>query len=300
MSKTKRQPTKETRRARQAKEQARNEGGLTALPGMVANGEIQLSPDSVPPAATPVQTTAPAAPAPAPKPTIPSEVREYTRASLRDYKDFFAAYAEFVARGHQEGFCPTLLEGMAGKKDGLYFLPLGWIPGEAVILSFKEGKVRLVGATIGAKMSLSRPSPEYIPVQDLPKAVLGHLAEQRSFAEAVGREPSPWNLGFASALLRGEPPREHLTVFFPRFRFQVKDREVPFGLSLVPDWGGMRVDKKVYNPTQFPGAPNEGDTLTLEQIKQGGVGITHKLVRTWARMEGYAKDALRQRRGNNK
>ena len=227
-----------------------------------------------------------------PGPTTPSKVREYTRASLRDYQNFFAAHAGFVEQARKEGFCPSLLEGLAGKKKGLYFLPLGWIPGDAVILSFFEGKVRLVGATIGAKMSLARPSPDYIPVKDLPQAVLGHLTEQQAFAEAIGREPSPWNLGFASALLRGDSPREHLTMFFPRLRFQRTDPEVPVGLSLVPDWGGLKVDR-VYNPRDFPGVPPEGQIFTLEEIQRGGVGIIHKLVRTWARMEGYAKDALR-------
>jgi len=194
------------------------------------------------------------------------DVVEYTTASLGDYREFFEFYADFVGRGIKEGFLVSLPGGIEGKASGLWFQPFGWIPGEAVILHFKWGKIRLITATTKAKMSLPRPGPEYGEVKDLPKLVLDHVKEWKEAIQALGHNPSPWNLGFATALLKGEPPRDHLTVFFPRFRLGQRSPEIPLGVSLIPDWSGMTV--KVYNPSgwQGPGVPKEDNVLSVEDL----------------------------------
>ena len=247
------------------------------------------------PTPTPVLTPGPAS-APAPTKSVvtvlkpESKVQELTRATLDDYQGFFQLYATFVRRGKKEGFC-TFLGGISGKEDGLSFLPLGWIPGDGIILHFKGGKVKMSDATTAAKTNLPRPTEDFIPVEQLPKAVLSHLAEWKGIIEALSYEPSPWNLGFATTLLRGEPPREHLTISFPRFRFGKGDPEVPVGISLVPDWGGMKVSR-IYNPRNMPGLPEIGKVFTVEEIQRGGNAPFHKLIRTWARMESYSRNAF--------
>jgi len=273
---------------RQQQQARRGEATPRDLARAVANGTLKRAAPAEPTTAT----------TPAPPSGRPDRV-EYTRAALRDYQDYFRVFAEFVAMGRKEGFA-SLLKSLQGKSKGVYFLPLGWIPGDSVVLCFQEEeKVRLLTASRGAKMNLPRPSPDFIAIEDLPKPVLNALAEWQTIVETLERDVSPWNLGLAQSLLKGNPPLEHLTVAFPRFRFQKTDPEVPLGISLVPDWGGMMV-AAVYNPRSFPGMPAAGQIITLEEIQRGGEAPIHKLIRTWARMEGYARDALRASRQNSR
>lgn len=215
------------------------------------------------------------------------DIVEVTAASRGDYREFFKFYADFVGRGAREGFLLSLNGGIEGKNSGFWFQPLGWIPGEAVVLHFKWGKVRLIDATAKAKMSLPRPSEEYREIKDLPKLILDHLEEWRLATQALGNNPSPWSLGFTSTLLKGEIPRDHLTIFFPRLRLGQRDPEIPLGISLIPGWGGFTV--KVYNPTswQGPGVPKDDEILSVEDL----LGRTKKAREKWQR-EHVASDAL--------
>lgn len=248
------------------------------------------------------------------------EVVEYT-ASLYAYKEYFFLYRQYVRMGQQEGFLPSLIGGMEGKESGYWFQPLGdWIPCDAVILHFQEGKARLIEATTKLKMRLSRPSPEHRELEELSKNVsdprdrktlLDHLREWKEAEKALGHLPNQWNLGFATALLRGEIPREHLTVFFPQFRLDPTNPKIPLGISLKADWGGMSV--KVYNPSgwQGPGLPGDGEVLSLEDIlrrvkeavekwrkEKVATDTLAKLLLTASRMEGYARQALRASRSS--
>jgi len=217
-----------------------------------------------------------------------------TRATGREYGEFFSLYSKFHRLAQKEGAC-SLLGGLSGEEEGVYFLPLGYIPGEAVILRFKEGKVELVDATRATKASVVPPSSPVEP-EVLPGPVLGFLEETRELCEGLG-EPSPFYKGLAQALLFGNPP-EGLIIGFLRFRFGNEDPETPFGVSLSIEWGGMRVDR-VYNPGNLE-APKEGEIIPLDEIQGGGKTPFHKLIRLQAKLESAARKAIRADRNNKK
>ena len=213
-----------------------------------------------------------------------------TRAGGREYKDFFILYSRYVSLGRQEGFAGLVEE------KGVLFLPLGFVPGEAVILRrLEDGFLQRVDATPGARAKIRLPA-EPVEADALPDEVREPLAEWQTLIQGLGQELSPWSLGLASRLLQGEMPTIHLTVGFIRFQAPGAEgrrgQEVPFGISLTPDWGGVKVER-VYNPGGLANVPSEGDLIPLEEIQRGGQNPLAKVLRTWAKMEGQARRTSR-------
>jgi len=223
------------------------------------------------------------------------------RAGAREYREFFSLYASYVELGRQKDV------GFAGLAEGkgVLFLSLGFVPGEAVVLRrLADGQYQRVDATSGVKAKVHLPA-EPVKMDELPAEIREPLGEWQALVNGLGRELSPWNLGLASRLLNGEMPREHLTMGMVRFQAPTEEgrrgQEVPFGISLVPDWGGVKV-AAVYNPANPPLAdvPAEGDFVPLDEIQRGGVNPLAKVLRTWAKMENSARRAGRGEQNNNR
>lgn len=214
-----------------------------------------------------------------------------TKAGKMAYDSFFELYAEIVRAGGGRR-CPSILAGLAGEARGQYFAPLGFIPGPAVILSFGKESVRLVEATPDVWLGANTKDPKVCleKIQD-------PLDEWTDLVEGLGREPSPWNMGFAKQLLAGNVPPRYLVMAMPRFRYRPGDRELPFGVVLVPteDKDEMEV-LRVYNPDNIPGAPAEGKTISLAELCEDQ-GPAQKILKTWAGME--SNYSLRYHRDGN-
>lgn len=205
-----------------------------------------------------------------------------TRAGVREYNAFFGLYAEIVRNSRRV----ALLDGLTGKQNGLYFVPLGFIPGPAALLFFKDGNVQVWDATPDVEKAVSVPTG-LGPVEGLPEKVREALDEWTGLVQGLGYEPSPWNLSFARGVLEGNPPSRYLSMTMPRFRYRQGDQEVPFGIVLVPskDEDGMEV-VAVHNPAKppIPDVPEVGAVLTFDGLK-ADEGPVQKLLRTWALME---------------
>jgi|GEM_PF-4196282 len=214
------------------------------------------------------------------------EIPRLTRAKWSNYKEFFDLFAKYVDLGKKEGF-GSLFE----SKGGVIFLPLGFIPGDAIVLRWSKSKGwQRVDANPGARAQLSLP-PDFIEEGKLPPLVKRFLAAWREMAEALGGNPSPMNFGLAKRLLNGQPPNE-LRIGFTNFRFRDTDPEAPFGVSLRTDWGGIVVEH-IFCPKKLPYLPKEGVILSLDKIIEGGKNPLAKLIRTSAKMEGWAMEACR-------
>jgi len=207
-----------------------------------------------------------------------------TKAGKPEYDHFFELYA-IVTRSSNR--CPSLKEAMAGKQGGMYFLPLGFIPGPAILLSFRpqNGGIQGVKATPDVAKGMKIPTL-WQKVAELPAKILQALKEWQSVIERLGYEPSPYNLGFAHGLLEGRVPSKFLAMMMPHFRYRPGDPELPLGVVLIPTegGGGMKVEK-IHNPRGIPDIPKVGTVMTLSDLKNGK-GPVQKLLRTWALMEG--------------
>lgn len=205
-----------------------------------------------------------------------------TRAGVREYNDFFGLYAEIVSSSRRV----CLTDGLAGRQNGLYFLSLGFIPGPAALLFFKDGNVQIWDTTPDVKKGVSVPTG-LGAIEALPDKVREALEEWAGLVKGLGYEPSPWNLSFARGVLEGNPPSRYLAMMMPRFRYRHGDSEVPFGIVLCPtrDEDGMEV-VAVYNPAKppIPDVPEKGAILTFDGLKDDE-GPVQKLLRTWALME---------------
>ncbi|MBA4395384.1 MAG: hypothetical protein C0407_17685 [Desulfobacca sp.] len=259
-----RDPRQEDRRV--AEDRREDGWRQTRQIGKVANSGEGITPN--PPAANPAAGQQPAA----------------TRAGKPQYDQFFQLYATFVRSTVR---C-SLADGIAGKESGVYFLPLGFIPGPAALLHFKDGWVRIVEATPDVKKGLAVPTP-WVPVtpdsarsENLPVQIWEALAEWQALLEGLGHEPSPWAGGYASRVLEGQTP-QYLAMAMPRFRYRQGDPEVPFGTVLVPEKGGMKVEK-TFNPSGIQGVPAEG-TIVAHEVLRDEQGPIQKFLRTWALME---------------
>jgi len=240
------------REARKAKEETRNFSSLPELGTAVKNGEVKLLPE-VSPTPAPVVTTVPT-----------------TKAGVSEYNDFFGLYAKSV-------------------RENRPFRPLGFIPGPAVILEFREGgEARVFAATSDVAKAIGGTIPTpWVAWDKLPEKIRKALAEQKAVVDGLGYEPSPYNLGLAKALLDGRAPTKYLAAVMPRFRYRGGDPELPFGVALlsVLEGGvlkGLKV--KTYNPRGIPDVPADGVILALDELKNGR-GPIQKLLRTWALME---------------
>lgn len=205
-------------------------------------------------------------PAPAPVvTTVPT-----TKAGVSEYNDFFGLYAKSV-------------------RENRPFRPLGFIPGPAVILEFREGgEARVFAATSDVAKAIGGTIPTpWVAWDKLPEKIRQALAAQKAVVDGLGYEPSPYNLGLAKALLDGRAPTKYLAAVMPRFRYRGGDPELPFGVALlsVLEGGvlkGLKV--KTYNPRGIPDVPADGAILSLAVLKDGR-GPVQKILRTWALME---------------
>ena len=200
----------------------------------------------------------------------------------REYEEFFRLYAVLG----ESKRCPSLQEGLKGKKNGVYLLPLGFVPGLAVLLKFQSGQVRVVSATKEARPEMEIAS-DWGSADSLPEKVQEGIERQRSLINGLGCEPSPWALGLASRLLKEGAVPVYLAMGFTAFRWE--NEEQPFGLVLVPTENEGEVEvSRVYNPAGLD-APVSGTRITTEDIQFGGTSPLAKLLRAWAKMENAAR-----------
>lgn len=213
-----------------------------------------------------------------------------TGAGPQEYGEFFSLYS--VVAGSTSR-CSSLLAGLAGKEGGMYFLPLGFIPGPACILRFRGGQVRVTSATPDVKSGMEIPT-DWMKLEELPEKIRQSLETWQALVQGLGREPSPWNLGIASDLLQGQVPRRYLAMGFPAFQWE--GREQAFGLVLVltEEEDELKIER-VYNPANLP-APTEGAVLLVEELMEWGQTPLAKLLRTWAKMEAQARQDRRPNR----
>jgi len=253
------------RQAMQAKEAARQQ---TEGKGLEVLNAVK---DQFPADSTPASASAKPAPQ---KVEIPMTV-----AGKKEYDEFFRLYNLWA----KAQFRVRLSEGLAGREGGMYFLPLGFIPGPAILLSFREGQVQAVEATPDVKRGLKVPAT-WTKIAEMPQRIQQALEEWKVVIEGLGYEPSPWNLGFARGVLGGQLPSKYLAMAMPHFRYRPGDPELPLGVVLVPTEGGMKL-VLVYNPRGIPDSPAVSTVLSLAILKDGR-GPVQKLLRTWALMEG--------------
>jgi len=240
------------REARKAKEETRNFSSLPELGTAVKNGEVKLLPE-VSPTPAPVVTTVPT-----------------TKAGVSEYNDFFGLYAKSV-------------------RENRPFRPLGFIPGPAVILEFREGgEARVFAATSDVAKAIGGTIPTpWVAWDKLPEKIRKALGEWKACVDGTGYEPSPYNLGLARGLLEGRVPAKHLTMAMPHFRYRPGDPELPLSVALLPVMVGGEVQGlkvKIFNPGKIPDMPADGAILALDELKNGR-GPIQKLLRTWALME---------------
>ena len=201
----------------------------------------------------------------------------------QEYEEFFRLYA-VLGRSKR---CSSLQNGVEGKEDGVYLLPLGFVPGPAVLLKFQSGQVRVVAATEEAKPEMEIPT-DWGPVDSLPEQIQDALKRWQDLINGLGCEPSPWALGLASRLLKEGVVPAYLAMGF--YAFHWKGKEQPFGIVLVLTENKDEVEvSRVYNPTRLPDVPEVGTRITTEDIQFGGTSPLAKLLRAWAKMENAAR-----------
>lgn len=203
-----------------------------------------------------------------------------TKAGKLEYDSFFRVFSLMVKSANR---CSSLAKALAGQAGGIYFLPLGFIPGPAILLSFDWGKVQIMEATPDVKERMKIPTP-WQKVEKLPAKIQEALKERRALVKDLGYEPSPWNMKLAQRVLEGRLPARYLAMAMAQFRYRPGDPERPLGVVLIPvENGGMEV-LRVYNPSRIPDVPTAGTVLTFAELKDNQ-GPIQKILRTWALME---------------
>lgn len=249
------------RQEQKAKEALKNGGSgnsLGALPGMVNSGAITVKDP-------PAQPLVAAASATVEK----KDEKKDTRAEFRHYETFFGLYAKSV-------------------RERRPFRSLGFIPGPAVVLEFREGnEVRIFAATSDVAERIGTVPTAWMQWNDISLEVRQPIDAWKAVVDGIGYEPSPYNIGLAKMLLDGRAPTKYLAMAMPRFRYLSGDPELPFGVVLLPvleggELKGLRV--KTHNPKNIPGVPADDTVMTLAELKDGK-GPIQKLLRTWALME---------------
>jgi len=211
-----------------------------------------------------------------------------TKAGVREYNDFFGLYAKSVRE----------------KKP---FRPLGFIPGPAILLEFREGgETQVLAATPDVAQGFEQVPTPWMKWEALPEKIRQALAAWKAYVDGLGYEPSPYNLGLARGLLEGKVPTKYLAMVMPRFRYRPDDPEKPLAVALLPvmvggELQGLKV--KIYNPKGIPDVPADGTILTLDELKNGR-GPVQKLLRTWTLMENnylgrYDRDGNRLQNGSH-
>lgn len=204
--------------------------------------------------------------------TIPPATTQevMTKAGVREYNDFFGLYAKSV-------------------RERRAFRPLGFIPGPAVLLNFREGgEVQVFAATSDVARGLGTIPTPWMAWGKLPEKIRQALGEWKAVVDGLDYEPSPYNLGIARGLLEGRAPSKHLAMVMPRFRYRPGDPELPLGVALLPVMVGGTLEGlkvKIFNPKGIPDMPSNGAVLKLDELKNGK-GPIQKLLRTSALMEG--------------
>jgi len=208
-----------------------------------------------------------------------------TRAGAQEYSDFFGLYAKSI-------------------REKKAFRSLGYIPGPAIILEFREGgEIRVLAATSDVAQKIGTIPTNWMSWEDLPKKIQLALAEHKSVVDGLSYEPSPYNLGLAKKLLEEKAPSKYLSMTMIRFRYRPGDPEKPFGVVLLPiTEGGVlaKLKVKTYNPGKIPDVPQNGTLMSLAELKDGR-GPVQKTLRTWALMEEnyfYRYDRGGNRRNN--
>lgn len=183
------------------------------------------------------------------------------------YDEFFSLYAKSVRK----------------KKP---FQSLGYIPGPAVILDFRDvEKIRILDATPEVGIN-TLPTP-WMKRQDLPEQIRQGLAAYTIMVEGLGYKPTPYQFGLAKSVLEGYPPKKYLAMIMARFKYRPTDPELPFGVALLTvSEGGkvMGLKVKTYNPCLIPDVPAEGTIFSLTELRNGQ-GPVQKLLKIWALLE---------------
>lgn len=197
------------------------------------------------------------------------------RAGKREYDNFFYLYALGV-RLHEWVTLPAAKIG----NSGYYFLSLGFVPGSAVLLQWKNGKVSIMDATPDMSKEIEVPTG-LMTAEELPERISQALKERGDLVTCLGCELSPWNGEFAHRMLEGNPPK-YLAMGMTSFNYE--GTKAPFGVILMPNpkGDGMTVFR-TWNPENISDVPVEGSVLSFESFSKDGP--VQKLVRTWALME---------------
>lgn len=206
------------------------------------------------------------------------------RAGVKEYGEFFGIYAAYVRNPHKT----TLRQGRAHEKPGTAFVPLGFIPGPAILLVFsdRDWKVQITEATSDVREELEIPTGWMEP-EELPDPIYRATADWDAIYEALRYEHSAWNAGLAQRLLevRGFIP-DYLAMGMTMFRYE-SHPESHFGVLLVAtEYKDEMELKRVYNPQGIPDVPAEGTIFPIEDlIGKDARGPVQKMIRTWATME---------------
>ncbi len=265
---------KALRQARETKEVLKNGGVVVATTDPPGPGPGP-APTSVAlmVVKAPVAVAVKESPTPAPVAMVAKAI-PITKAGVQEYNDFFGLYAKSI-------------------REKKAFRPLGFIPGPAVLISFREGEeVQITVATTDVARGLKTLPTPWMKREELPEKIRQALDEWQTVISGMGREPSPYNLGFAKdgerdlgfaqGLRQGKMPN-HLAMAMPHFRYRPGDPELPFGVVLIAIEGGMRLER-AYNPKNIPDVPAEGTVLTIDDLRFGK-GAVQKLINTWSGME---------------
>lgn len=204
------------------------------------------------------------------------------------YEEFFSLYADFLKRKDR---C-SLKTGLNGEGKGTCFLPLGFIPGPAVILNFDESGIKVVAGTADVRKELGVPT-EWSEFNSLPGKLKDAINEQISLIHGLNGYLSPWEAGLAGKLLgKGREPTKYLSMGFTKFSW--KGQEQPFGVLLQPTEGTSALEvKAVYNPGgKIQAAPKVNDSFPVVELRERKETPLIKLIRTWAKMEASAQQQI--------
>jgi hypothetical protein len=158
-----------------------------------------------------------------------------------------------------------------GNREG--FIPLGWIPGRAVII--RAGKV--VAATDPDNMPLGDPTPE----------VLKAIEAWREIWENLGSLPTPWEDGVASRLLEKGEISTTLVMGIRTLEWQ--GEMVPLGVALRGHPQEREVEVvAVYNPANLD-VPSVGTKMPVESLQVRRKTPLHMLLRVWAKLEAMVR-----------
>lgn len=253
------QQKKQRREARKKKE--KRFSSFQELQEVVKVGVISKKEPNTTSVATPPRDTSAVPPA--------TDKETVTKAGVKEYNDFFGLYAKSV-------------------RERRPFRSLGFIPGPAVVLEFREGnEVRIFAATSDVVHGIGTVPTPWMVWEKLPEKIRQAIGEWKTVVDGLGYEPSPYNLGLARELLGGHPPTKYLAMVMPRFRYRPDDPEKKFGVALITimeggESKGLKV--KTYNPDDIPDVPADSAILKLNELKNGR-GPVQKLLRTTALME---------------